>query len=162
MQLWKNTVKPLAPFNLTPFAITLNDLPQDLADWVAPTDCRMRPDQRAFELAKYERANECVKRFLLSSRLLSDHPIFLFVFSLKQEQENKQRQIRKQRETGQLPPHSPRWFTSAIDEDTGERVWHPKRTSDGEIEYWAERVKAHESGGKWENVDDIFIHVDLE
>jgi hypothetical protein len=126
--LWKNTVKPPAPFNLTPFAITLNDLPPGLSDWVAPTDCRMRPDQRAFELAKYELAN-----------------------TLKQDQETKQREIRKLRETGQMPPHAPRWFNSSVDKDTGERVWEPKRTAAGEIEYWAERVRAHEAG-QWTNV----------
>ena len=57
--LWRNSEKPPAPFNLTPFAITLNDCPKDtLKPYLCPTDCRLRPDQRAFELGKYERANE--------------------------------------------------------------------------------------------------------
>ena len=42
--LWQNTVKPTAPFNLTPFAITLNDCPGSLAKWLPPTDCRLRQD----------------------------------------------------------------------------------------------------------------------
>ncbi|KAI9062281.1 hypothetical protein FKP32DRAFT_1629749 [Trametes sanguinea] len=76
--LWRNSVKPPAPFNLTPFAITLNDCPEDtLKPFICPTDCRLRPDQRAFELGKYERANE-----------------------LKNKQEEFQRATRRAREEG--------------------------------------------------------------
>lgn len=56
MQLWRNTQKPKAPFNLTPYAVTLNDIPQGLENYLAPTDCRLRTDQRAFENAEYDRA----------------------------------------------------------------------------------------------------------
>ncbi|KAF8603225.1 hypothetical protein BDV93DRAFT_493906 [Ceratobasidium sp. AG-I] len=136
--LWKNTEKPTAPFNLTPFAITLNDCPDDtLAPYLPPTDCRIRPDQRAFELGRYERANE-----------------------LKSLQEDLQRATRKKRELGELPPHKPRWFKEMVDEDTGERVWDPCREGE-RIEYWAERERVFKHGGKgqtrWESVDEIFI-----
>lgn len=50
------------------------------------------------------------------------------------------------------PAHRPGWFNSAVDKDTGERVWQPKRTAAGEIEYWAERERAHGAGGQWANV----------
>lgn len=53
-------------------------------------------------------------------------------------------------------PRSTGWFNSTVDKDTGERVWEPKRTASGEIEYWAERIRAHEAG-QWTNVDHIFI-----
>lgn len=56
MLLWKNTKKPKAPFNLTPYAITLNDIPKGLEQYLCPTDCRLRTDQRAFENAEYDRA----------------------------------------------------------------------------------------------------------
>ncbi|KAH9475771.1 Oxysterol-binding protein-like protein 1 [Psilocybe cubensis] len=136
--LWRNSDKPAgSPFNLTPFAITLNDCPQDtLRPFLCPTDCRLRPDQRAFELGKYELAND-----------------------LKSAQEEKQRSIRRAREEGKLAPHTPRWFTAETDGDTGERVWSPVRTHDHKLEYWEERERVWANGGgaTWKGVDPIFI-----
>ncbi|KAI0933042.1 hypothetical protein AcW1_000018 [Taiwanofungus camphoratus] len=139
--LWRNSVKPRTPFNLTPFAITLNDCPDTLRPYVAPTDCRLRPDQRAFELGKYERANE-----------------------LKHKQEEFQRATRRAREEGRLPPHRPRWFTAETEPDTGERVWAPSTIND-ELEYWLERDKVWQtkqqgSVSSWDGVDRIFIEDD--
>ncbi|KAJ6546618.1 Oxysterol-binding protein-domain-containing protein [Mycena sp. CBHHK59/15] len=136
--LWRNSEKPEgSPFNLTPFAITLNDCPKDtLKPYVCPTDCRLRPDQRAFEMGKYEIAN-----------------------TLKNDQEEKQRATRKAREQGDLPPHKPRWFSAQTDGDTGERVWAPARREDGVMEYWAERERVWKLGGNqpWADVNPIFI-----
>ncbi|KAF9442720.1 hypothetical protein P691DRAFT_846150 [Macrolepiota fuliginosa MF-IS2] len=168
--LWKNSTKPSgSPFNLTPFAISLNHCPPEtLRPFLAPTDCRLRPDQRAFEWAKYDLANE-----------------------LKQRQEEKQRMTRKERESGVREKHRARWFVAETDGDTGERVWVPKRvrvkmalheksegganengTVDGEervveedrVEYWVERERVWREGGRgkvegveWEDVEDIFI-----
>ncbi|KAF9653614.1 hypothetical protein BDM02DRAFT_3153048 [Thelephora ganbajun] len=138
--LWKNSEKPVAPFNLTPFAITLNDCPEDtLEPFICPTDCRLRPDQRAFELGKYERANE-----------------------LKLKQEEKQRATRKAREEGRIPPHRPRWFMAETEPDTRERYWAPSKVGE-ELEYWLERErvwKARTYGSPdatWKNVEEIFI-----
>lgn len=134
--LWRNSEKPLAPFNLTPFAISLNDLPEDtLRPLLPPTDCRIRPDQRAFELGRYEHAN-----------------------MLKGLQEDHQRAMRKAREDGRLPPHRPRWFSAETDGDTGERVWAPLRISE-DVAYWVEREKAYQGvgNGVWPDVDRIFI-----
>lgn len=144
--LWRNTEKPSAPFNLTPYAITLNDCPAALEPLLPPTDCRFRPDQRAFELGKYERANE-----------------------LKNEQEEFQRTTRKQREEGEIPPHRPRWFEAVTEIDTGERSWAPLRVPIGEeekVEYWVEREKVWKAKveGKeteWKNVDRVFIDVEI-
>jgi oxysterol-binding protein 1 len=103
----------------------------------------MRPDQRAFEQGRYERANV-----------------------LKIALEEKQRATRRERETGALPPHSPRWFSSEIDADTGERVWAPKRVDDGGLAYWAERAKVFQAGGRdkpggaWSDVVPIFLTED--
>ncbi|KAI0074811.1 hypothetical protein K474DRAFT_1647551 [Panus rudis PR-1116 ss-1] len=139
--LWRNSEKPPAPFNLTPFAITLNDCPDTLKPYLAPTDCRLRPDQRAFELGKYERANE-----------------------LKNKQEEFQRATRKAREEGRLPPHKPRWFSATTEPDTGERVWAPSRVEDDKLEYWVEREKiwnakqtGKEEEAHWKDVERIFI-----
>ena len=138
--LWRNSEKPAgSPFNLTPFAITLNDCSQNtLRPFLCPTDCRLRVDQRAFELGKYELANE-----------------------LKQLQEDKQRSIRKGREAEELPPHRPRWFVAETEPDTGERVWNPLRVGDHNLEYWVERENVWKAGGvekvKWKDVEGIFI-----
>lgn len=134
--LWRNSEKPLAPFNLTPFAISLNNLPEDtLRPYLPPTDCRLRPDQRAFEVGRYEHAN-----------------------ALKIRQEEHQRAIRKAREEGRRPPHRPRWFSAETDGDTGERVWSPLRTGE-DLSYWVERERAYKQGGAdaWTDVDRIFI-----
>ncbi|PPR03697.1 hypothetical protein CVT24_007418 [Panaeolus cyanescens] len=136
--LWRNSEKiPGSPFNLTPFALTLNDCPQKtLKPYLCPTDCRLRPDQRAFELGKYELAN-----------------------GLKQAQEEKQRAIRKAREEGKMDKHRPRWFSAETEGDTGERVWAPVRDVEGRLEYWVERERVWRDGGdvEWKGVDDIFI-----
>ncbi|EIN03462.1 hypothetical protein PUNSTDRAFT_147045 [Punctularia strigosozonata HHB-11173 SS5] len=134
--LWRNSEKPKAPFNLTPFAITLNDCPRDtLLPYLCPTDCRLRPDQRAFEEGRYTRAND-----------------------LKSMQEEKQRKTRKLREEGQLPPHNPRWFSAQTDADTGERVWAPARAGE-QLAYWCEREKVWAAGGNvpWPDVESIFV-----
>lgn len=135
MLLWRNTEKPHMPFNLTPFAITLNDCPPDtLKPYLPPTDCRLRPDQRAFENGEYERAN-----------------------GLKTDLEEFQRATRRKREAGQLPQHKPKWFEATTDADTGERVWAPHRSGDM-LDYWSMRERIWKSGGKetWDGVERIF------
>lgn len=132
--LWRNTEKPPAPFNLTPFAITLNDLPDSLRPALCPTDCRLRPDQRAFEQGKYERAND-----------------------LKQKQEEFQRATRRAREEGRLPPHRPKWFEAKTEPETGERVWEPLRAPTGELAYWKEREIVWKEKRPWKDVETIFI-----
>ncbi|BGP16866.1 hypothetical protein JCM10213_007313 [Rhodosporidiobolus nylandii] len=139
IRLWKNSVKPPnMPFNLTPYAITLNDINDDLKPWLPPTDCRLRPDQHAFEAGKFERAND-----------------------LKSELEEHQRETRRKRERGELPPHKPRWFSRRTDEDSGALFWEPARTAEGQLQYWEERLrvgKARLSGEKveWPEVDPIY------
>ncbi|KAH9772891.1 Oxysterol-binding protein-related protein 1D [Citrus sinensis] len=44
-------------YNLTPFAISLNELTPGLLDKLPPTDSRLRPDQRYLENGEYELAN---------------------------------------------------------------------------------------------------------
>lgn len=136
MQLWKNTEKPKAPFNLTPYAMTLNDIPAGLDEYLAPTDCRLRTDQRAFENAEYDRAQ-----------------------ALKTANEEKQRETRRLRAEGRLPQHEPRWFTPVTDKDSGERLWAPKRAEDGEVLFWHEREEqgSKPKPEKWAEIDHIFV-----
>ncbi|PSS26917.1 Oxysterol-binding protein-related protein like [Actinidia chinensis var. chinensis] len=70
-------------YNLTPFAISLNELTPGLMEKLPPTDSRLRPDQRHLENGEYELAN-----------------------SEKLRLEQLQRQARKLQERG----WQPRWF----------------------------------------------------
>ncbi|CAG8624100.1 5880_t:CDS:2 [Funneliformis caledonium] len=133
--LWKKSPTPEEPipFNLTPFAMTLNDLPESLKPWIAPTDSRMRPDQRAMELGNYDLAS-----------------------TEKVRLEEKQREKRKKREQRLINDFVPRWFTKKIEKDTGESYWEFNH------EYWKERERAGKEKvegngqGKWDDDDDIF------
>ncbi|KAL1826358.1 hypothetical protein ACET3Z_004770 [Daucus carota] len=57
--LWKRNETPpnLTRYNLTPFAITLNELTPGLQEMLPPTDSRLRPDQRHLENGEYDKAN---------------------------------------------------------------------------------------------------------
>ncbi|WOL03816.1 oxysterol-binding protein-related protein 1C isoform X6 [Canna indica] len=83
--LWKCNKPPKHPtrYNLTRFAITLNELTPGLKEKLPPTDSRLRPDQRCLENGEYERAN-----------------------AEKLRLEQRQRQARRMQETG----WKPRWF----------------------------------------------------
>lgn len=110
--------------------MTLNDDNPDLKVWLPPTDCRLRPDQHAFEKGKFEHAN-----------------------NLKSELEEHQRGTRRAREKGDLPPHKARWFSRAKDADTGESYWAPSKTDEGLLEYWEERTRVGQLKLKGEKVD---------
>ena len=120
--LWRNSQKVPTPFNLTPFAVTLNSRPEGLMEWLPPTDCRRRPDLTAFENGKFEQADQ-----------------------LKVQLEELQRSKRRMREEGKLPPHKPRWFSKTTDPDTKEAFWKPHMSTDEDgvetMEYWIERTK---------------------
>ncbi|THG19269.1 hypothetical protein TEA_004524 [Camellia sinensis var. sinensis] len=79
-------------YNLTPFAMSLNELTPGLLEKLPPTDSRLRPDQRHLENGEYELAN---------------------VEKLRLEQ--LQRQARKLQERG----WQPRWFQKDKEEDGG-------------------------------------------
>ncbi|XAR62616.1 hypothetical protein NMG60_11017447 [Bertholletia excelsa] len=90
--LWKRSKAPEFPtrYNLTRFAITLNELNPGLKEKLPPTDSRLRPDQRCLENGEYDIAN-----------------------SEKLRLEQQQRQASKMQESG----WKPRWF--AKDEGSG-------------------------------------------
>ncbi|URD80495.1 oxysterol-binding protein [Musa troglodytarum] len=83
--LWKRNKPPTDPtrYNLTSFAITLNELTSELKEKLPPTDSRLRPDQRYLENGEYEKAN-----------------------AEKLRLEKRQRMSRKLQENG----WKPRWF----------------------------------------------------
>jgi hypothetical protein len=76
-------------YNLSPFAISLNELTANLAKKLPPTDSRLRPDQRHLENGEYEMAN-----------------------AEKLRLEQLQRQARRLQEKG----WQPRWFSKDDDD----------------------------------------------
>ncbi|PIA50155.1 hypothetical protein AQUCO_01300711v1 [Aquilegia coerulea] len=88
--LWKRNKPPpnLTRYNLTSFAITLNELTSGLQEKLPPTDSRLRPDQRHLENGEYERAN-----------------------AEKLRLEMRQRMSRKMQENG----WKPRWFQKNVE-----------------------------------------------
>ncbi|KAJ5935699.1 hypothetical protein N7466_005246 [Penicillium verhagenii] len=108
--VWQAHERPKGvPFNLTPFVITLNAIPDNLRSWLPPTDTRLRPDQRAMEDGQYD-----------------------FAADEKHRVEEKQRAKRRERETSG-ETYSPQYFTRARDATTGEEYW----AHNGK--YWANR-----------------------
>ncbi|GMH26638.1 hypothetical protein Nepgr_028481 [Nepenthes gracilis] len=83
--LWERIKPPsnLTQYNLTSFAITLNEMTPGLQEKLPPTDSRLRPDQRHLENGEYEKAN-----------------------AEKLRLEKRQRMSRKLQENGWRP----RWF----------------------------------------------------
>ena len=90
----------------------MNDLPEWLQSLIAPTDSRLRPDQRCLEMGKLEEA-EC----------------------LKQQLEKKQREFRERMEDAKQN-WEPRWFTlAAASKDDPEGAWRIKDPAS----YWESR-----------------------
>ncbi|KAL5206555.1 hypothetical protein ABZP36_034764 [Zizania latifolia] len=91
--LWERDKSPnQTRYNLSPFAISLNELTPHLSKKLPPTDSRLRPDQRHLENGEYEMAN-----------------------AEKLRLEQLQRQARRLQEKG----WQPRWFSK--DEDDSYR-----------------------------------------
>ncbi|XP_013733981.2 oxysterol-binding protein-related protein 2A isoform X1 [Brassica napus] len=91
--LWRRTKPPpnVTRYNLTSFAITLNELTPGLKEMLPPTDSRLRPDQRHLENGEYEKAN-----------------------LEKQRLERRQRMSRQLQESGWRP----RWFEKQGENET--------------------------------------------
>jgi len=110
--VWEANARPTGiPFNLTPFVLTLNDVPDSLRPWLAPTDTRLRPDQRAMEDGEYD-----------------------FAATEKNRLEEGQRARRKIREQ-MGEEFTPRWFRKQVCETTGEEYWHFSG------DYWKNRTE---------------------
>ncbi|KAI5965465.1 hypothetical protein KGF57_000731 [Candida theae] len=97
--VWQVAPRPKVPFNLTQFALTLNGIDDKLKPWLAPTDTRLRPDQRDMENGLYDRAAD-----------------------EKHRVEVKQRQARKYREENKIT-YVPNWFIKKKHPVTGESYW---------------------------------------
>ena len=115
--VWQAHERPSdIPFNLTPFVVTFQSLPDRLRPILPPTDTRFRPDQRAMEDGEYDVAA-----------------------TEKNRVEEKQRAARRRRETNG-EDFVPRWFTKGRHEVTGDEYW----ISNGE--YWRTRDRVANGG----------------
>jgi len=84
-------------YGFTRFAIELNEIDKEQVHSYAPTDTRLRPDQRALEEGKLQEAENCKLRL-----------------------EQLQRERRKKREEERVS-YSPKWFMR--DEEGGKEVY---------------------------------------
>lgn len=115
--VWEAHARPTGiPFNLTPFVVTFQHLPDNLRPLLPPTDTRFRPDQRAMEDGEYDLAA-----------------------TEKNRVEEKQRAARRIREA-KGEEFVPKWFSKGKCSITGETYW----VSSGE--YWRTREKVASGG----------------
>lgn len=98
-EIWKKHPPAVEPtrYNLSTFAIQLNELTENIDGKVAPTDSRLRPDQCFLEKGMYNEANY-----------------------EKQRLEHQQRAARKAAEKGD--PIQPRWFKHVPGAKPGEQL----------------------------------------
>ncbi|CAL4067800.1 unnamed protein product, partial [Meganyctiphanes norvegica] len=128
--LWKrNPIDPESEkyYNFTELACQLNEMEENLA----PTDSRLRPDQRLMENGEWDEAN-----------------------GEKLRLEEKQRAVRRQREAeaeaataegNEYPPYQPIWFCKEEDEQSGSLLYKYK------YEYWESKESQD-----WSKSPDIF------
>lgn len=124
--LWQKNPPPENPtrYQLTTYAIQLNEITDGLREKLAPTDSRLRPDQSFTERGMWEEAN-----------------------AEKQRLEHKQRAARKAADQG--VPLKPRWFTINYEEVNLSSRSSKRHISGKELsfefngEYWMEREQGH-------------------
>lgn len=101
--LWKRNESPpgsAQSYNMTSFAMSLNEMSDSLGKLVCPSDSRLRPDQRAMEEGSFNEAS-----------------------LLKVKLEEKQRKARKLMESGPDFVYEPRWFRRALEPETEAPHW---------------------------------------
>ena len=98
-EIWRKNPPAVEPtrYNFSTFAIQLNEITDDVDGKIAPTDSRLRPDQRFLEQGMYDEAN-----------------------AEKQRLEHQQRAARKAAEKGD--PIQPRWFKHVPGAKLGEQL----------------------------------------
>ncbi|KAG6707338.1 hypothetical protein I3842_06G025800 [Carya illinoinensis] len=147
--LWKRSKPPefLTRYNLTRFAITLNELTPGLKEKLPPTDSRLRPDQRYLENGEYEMAN--AEKLRLEQRQRQARAEWCPPPLTNQKKGSLQRRIhihepltraRRMQEQG----WKPRWFVKDKGSDTYRYIGG----------YWEARERR-----KWDSCPDIFGHI---
>lgn len=106
-------------YGFTTFAASLNEITEIEKGKLPPTDCRLRPDQRAAEQGNLDQAEE-------------------WKAALEDKQRDRRRQLEEKGEV-----HKPRWFVKVEGGDDGEEVWKLKGGKEG---YWEERARGQWTG----------------
>ena len=106
-------------FNWPPISVDFNNLDKEILMKIPPTDCRLRPDQKALEYGE--------------RNLARDEKLKL---------ENKQRERRKHREVNEII-YEPNWFQNYEDKDALEMCWGYKGGYwETRFEYYRRNCKA--------------------
>ncbi|KAE8445329.1 hypothetical protein EG329_013567 [Mollisiaceae sp. DMI_Dod_QoI] len=106
-------------YGFTTFAASLNEITELEKGKLPPTDCRLRPDQRAAERGDLDQAE-------------------LWKATLEDKQRIRRRELE---ERGEI--YKPRWFARVEGGDDGEEVWKLKGGKEG---YWEERARGQWTG----------------
>ncbi|KAG5985240.1 hypothetical protein E4U55_007865 [Claviceps digitariae] len=106
-------------YGMTHFAATLNEITELEKGKMAPTDCRLRPDQRFAEHGDLDAAEK-------------------WKHNLEEAQRVRRRELEDRGEV-----YRPRWFVKAEDSPDGEEVWKIKTGKEG---YWEERSRGNWNG----------------
>lgn len=106
-------------YGMTRFAATLNEITELEKGKIAPTDSRLRPDQRLAEQGDLDAAER-------------------WKHNLEEAQRARRREMEDRGEV-----HKPRWFVKAEDCPEGEEVWKIKTGKEG---YWEERSRGNWGG----------------
>lgn len=106
-------------YGLTTFAASLNEITELEKGKLPPTDCRLRPDQRAAENGDLDTAE-------------------VWKAKLEEGQRIRRKELEEKGEK-----HKPRWFVRVDGGDEGEEVWKLKGGKEG---YWEERARGKWDG----------------
>lgn len=150
--IWQANERPTGiPFNLTPFVLTFNHIDDNLRQWIAPTDSRLRPDQRAMEDGEYDFAateKHRLEENQRARRLLKD----------QDQEKEKEKEKDKDKDKGEnkgkkKEPRKTKWFEETECERTKQLYWKFNG------EYWTQREKAGPDGdyeAAWADVVRIY------
>jgi hypothetical protein len=106
-------------YGFTTFAASLNEITELEKGKLPPTDCRLRPDQRAAERGDLDEAE-------------------VWKAKLEDNQRLRRKGLEERGET-----YRPRWFVRVEGGDDGEEVWKLRAGKEG---YWEERMKGTWTG----------------
>ncbi|KAK2591440.1 Oxysterol-binding protein 3 [Conoideocrella luteorostrata] len=106
-------------YGMTMFAASLNEITDIEQGKMAPTDCRLRPDQRFAEQGDLDAAEK-------------------WKHNLEEAQRARRREMEDRGDV-----YKPRWFIRADDSPDGEEVWKIKTGKEG---YWEERTRGNWNG----------------
>ncbi|KAI0203225.1 oxysterol-binding protein [Astrocystis sublimbata] len=126
--IWEANERPKGiPFNLTPFVLTFNHIDDNLTKYLAPTDSRYRPDQRAMEDGEYD-----------------------FAATEKNRLEEAQRARRTVRQRNG-EDFTPAWFEKAVCDVTGVEYWKYNE------QYWIQREKFGKGDtSAWDGLEPVY------